>query len=161
MTARQTRSKDGSGRDPLIIRLKLDPHRFQTFARGMMSVVSMERGSRQRHFRPDKEEQRGQLTIHCQLFGHGREDWNRGLREPRGTIVRSGWLTRLSDGAICLHGLPAMDLRLDASQIERIRCHGLRIFGADFEVEIDAPSFRQALSALPTTARIVPLLPRR
>jgi hypothetical protein len=54
-----------------------------------------------------------------------------------------------------------MDLRLDAPQIERIRCHGLRIFGADFEVEIDAPSFRQALSALPTTARIVPLLPRR
>jgi hypothetical protein len=126
-----------------------------------MSVVSIERGSRRRHLSPDAEQRQGQLLIRCRLFGQGQEDWNRGLREPKGMILHSGWLARLPDGAICLRGLPAIDLRLDAQQIERICNHGLQVSGSEFEVEIDATSFRVALSSLPTKALIVPLLRRR
>jgi len=98
------------------------------------------------------------LPIRCKLFGLGREDWNRGLRELRGTIRRDGWLSRCPDGAIRLHGILGVDLRLDAAQVERIHEEGLQITSSDLEIDIGADAFAKALASLPPSGTVLPFL---
>jgi len=117
-----------------------------------MSVVSMMDGGRQR----SRAAPAGALPIRCRLFGPGREDWNRGLRERRATILHEAELRRLADGAIVLHGIPSIELRLDRTQISRVLEHGLRISSPDIEIEIDAAAFRRALSALLPPGQVLP-----
>ena len=99
----------------------------------------------QRQLRPAQHQ--ATLPIRCKLFGPGREDWNRGLRELRCTIRRDGRLSRLADGTIRLHGLLGVDLRLNAEQVERIGQEGLQILSSELEVDIDAAAFAKALDA--------------
>ena len=98
------------------------------------------------------------LPIRCKLFGPGREDWSRGLRELRGTIRRDGWLSRCPDGTIRLHGILGVDLRLDAAQVERIREEGLQISSSELEIDIRADAFAKALASLPPSATVLPFL---
>jgi len=137
--------------------LLIDRREFRVFSRGIMSVVSMMDGGRRRS---RASAGAGALSIRCSLFGPGREDWNRGLRELRATILHVGELRRMADGAIVLHGIPSVDLRLDRVQIDRILKHGLRIPSGEFEIEIEAASFARALSSLPGTGRVLPFPPR-
>ncbi|HVZ02260.1 MAG TPA: hypothetical protein VHA35_22325 [Dongiaceae bacterium] len=124
-----------------------------------MSVVSIMNDTPSRHAQPAGRGE-AEVPIRCRLFGQGREDWNRGLRELRRTIVHEGTLARLADGAVRLTGLPSLDLRLGPAEIDRVRRDGLRIVSPIIEIELDAPSFRRALSALPPPAEVRPF-PRR
>ena len=117
-----------------------------------MSVVSMMDGGRRR----SRAAAPGALPVRCRLIGPGREDWNRGLRELRATILHEAELRRSADGAIVLHGIPSVDLRLDRAEIGRVLEHGFRISSRDIEIEIDASSFRQALSALLPSGQVLP-----
>ena len=105
--------------------------------------------------RPDASSRRGILSLSCKIFGPGREDWNRGLREPRRVILREARLSRCADGAIRLHGFLGLDLFLDASDQDRIRSIGLKIATADLEIEIDAAAFAKAMASLPKTANVL------
>jgi len=140
--------------DPLVLPLQLGPHRFQAFTRGIMSVVSMAGDSR-RHTHPQAVTEQSEVPIRCRIFGQGREDWNRGLRELSSTIVHKGRLTRLADGAIRLTGLPSVDLRLSPAQAERVQNDGLRLSSSNLEIEIDAAAFRKALASLPRPADVI------
>jgi hypothetical protein len=138
------------------IRLQLGAHRFQAFPGGLMSmvvIVDSEQQSRQ-------AQPQATLPIRCKLFGLGREDWNRGLREVRWTIRRDGWLSRLADGTIRLHGILGVDLRLDAAQVARVRQEGLQIASSDLEVDIDADAFEKALASLPRSGAVLPFVRR-
>ena len=110
----------------------------------------------QRHRR--EAAQQATLPIRCKLFGQGREDWSRGLRELRGTIRRDGWLSRFPDGTIRLHGIVGVDLRLDAAQVECISKEGLQITFSDLEIDIGADAFAKALASLPPSATVLPFL---
>ena len=101
-------------------------------------------------------QQQASLPIRCKLFGPGREDWSRGLRELRWTILRDGWLSRIADGTIRLHGILGVDLRLNADQVARIRREGLQITSADLEIDIRADAFAKALAALPPSGTVLP-----
>ncbi|MDQ7249995.1 hypothetical protein [Dongia sedimenti] len=100
------------------------------------------------------------LPVRCKLFGPGREDWNRGLRELRWTILREGWLSRLADGATRLHGILGVDLRLDAAQTARISREGLKITASELEIDVGADAFAKALAQLPPSGTVLPF-PRR
>jgi len=112
----------------------------------------------QRQSRPAR--QQAVLPIRCKLFGPGREDWSRGLRELRWTMLRDGWLSRLADGTIRLHGILGVDLRLNAREVERIRQEGLQITSSDLEIDIDADAFEKALAALPRSGTVLPFVRR-
>ncbi len=100
--------------------------------------------------------QQATLLIRCKLFGPGREDWNRGLRELRWTILREGGLSRLADGTIRLHGVLGVDLRLNPVEVARIRHEGLQIAASELEIDIAADAFAKALAALPPTGTVFP-----
>ncbi len=115
-----------------------------------MSVVSI---AEPRHRRPQAT-----LPIRCKLYGPGREDWSRGLRELRLTILREGWLSRMPDGTIRLHGILGVDLKLDDAQVARIRREGLQITSPDMEIDIRADAFVRALNALPPSGIVLSFL---
>ncbi len=100
--------------------------------------------------------QQATLPIRCKLFGPGREDWNRGLRELRWTILREGGLSRLADGTIRLHGVLGVDLRLNPAEVERIRHEGLQIAASEIEIDIAADAFAKALAALSPAGTVLP-----
>jgi hypothetical protein len=138
------------------LRLNLGAHRFQSFSRGLMSMVLIVDSQRDiRAARPQAA-----LPIRCKLFGPGREDWNRGLRELRWTILRDGTLSRLADGTIRLHGILGVDLRLNAAQLARICEEGLQIASSDLEIDISADAFARALASLPPSGTVLPFLRR-
>ena len=112
----------------------------------------------QRHRR--EAAQQAALPIRCKLFGPGREDWSRGLRELRWTIQRDGWLSRLPDGTIRLHGILGVDLRLNAAQVERIRKEGLQITASELEIDIGADAFATALASLLPSGTVLPFARR-
>jgi hypothetical protein len=87
----------------------------------------------------------GSVTIRCRIFSHGKEDWSRGLRELKYIVTHTGTVTREPDGSVCLHGLPAIDLRLSPDQVTQILRDGLKITSSDFEAEISGADFRAAL----------------
>jgi hypothetical protein len=136
--------------------MQLGGHRFQAFSRGLMSMVMIV--DSQRQSRPAR--QQAVLPIRCKLFGPGREDWSRGLRELRWTMLRDGWLSRLADGTIHLHGILGVDLRLNAREVEWIRQEGLQITSSDLEIDIDADAFEKALAALPRSGTVLPFVRR-
>ena len=105
---------------------------------------------------PQPQSRRGVLTLRCKVFGPGKEDWNRGLREPRRIVIREARLSRCADGTIRLHGFLGLNLTLDASSLARIRQQGLKIASSDLEIEIDALAFAQALASLPRSGVVVP-----
>jgi len=98
------------------------------------------------------------LPIRCRLYGPGREDWNRGLRELRHMIVHQGRLSRMADGAIRLHGILGVDLRLDTDQVGRIRREGLQMTSSELEINIRADAFEKALVALPSSGAVLPFV---
>lgn len=119
----------------------------------MLLIVDTER-----HRRSDRRQ--ATLPIRCKLFGPGRDDWSRGLRALRRTIVHDGWLSRLADGSIRLHGLLGVDLRLNAAQVDRIRQEGLQITSPDLEIDIGAEAFAKALASLPGSGTVLPFVRR-
>jgi hypothetical protein len=100
------------------------------------------------------------LPVRCKLFGPGREDWSRGLRELRRTMRRDGWLSRQPDGSIRLHGILGVDLRLNAGEVARIAKEGLQITASELEIEISADAFAEALAALPPSGTVLPFVRR-
>jgi hypothetical protein len=100
-------------------------------------------------------QRRGTLSLRCKVFGPGKEDWNRGLREPRRVIIREARLSRCADGAVRLHGFLDLDLVLDASSQERVRREGLKIASSDLEIKISAAEIERALRALPKPATVL------
>lgn len=120
----------------------------------VLSIVDSE-GHRQ------EAPRRATLPIRCRLFRPGREDWNRGLRELRWTFLRDGWLSRLADGTIRLHGILGVDLRLNATQVARIGEEGLQITSSDLEIDIGAEAFTKALAALPPSGTVLPFACRK
>ena len=100
------------------------------------------------------------LPIRCSLYGPGREDWSRGLRELRHTIVHDGRLSRMADGAIRLHGILGVDLRLNTDQVGRIRREGLQMTSSELEIDIRADAFEKALAALPSSGTVLPFAAR-
>lgn len=100
------------------------------------------------------------LPIRCSLYGFGREDWSRGLRELRHTIVHEGRLSRMADGAIRLHGILGVDLRLNRDQVARIRREGLQITSPELGIDIRADAFEKALAALPPSGTVLPFAAR-
>jgi hypothetical protein len=98
---------------------------------------------------------RGTLSLRCTVFGPGKEDWNRGLREPRRVIIREARLSRCGDGSIRLHGFLGLDVVLDASSLDRVRRLGLKVASSDLEIAIDAASIERALAALPQPATVL------
>jgi len=100
------------------------------------------------------------LLIRCRLYGPGREDWSRGLRELRHTIVHEGRLSRMADGAIRLHGILGVDLRLNTDQMARVRREGLQITSPELEIDIRAKAFEDALAALPPSGTVLPFARR-
>jgi hypothetical protein len=145
------------GKIPLVLHLNLEPHRYQALSRGIMSVFSMVGAGRQRQQNVRAVRDGAEVLIRCRLFDQGREDWNRGLRELRSTVIHKGKLTRLPDGAICLIGLPSVNVRLAGPQLESALKDGLRIVSSSLEIEVDAEGFRRAVSALPASAEVHPL----
>jgi hypothetical protein len=121
-----------------------------------MTVLSIVDSERQ----PRDVRRQARLPIRCKLFGPGREDWSRGLRELRWTLLREGWLSRLADGSIRLHGILGVDLRLNASQVARIAKEGLQITASELEIDIDADAFAKALAALPPSGTVLPFVRR-
>ena len=115
-----------------------------------MNLVSI---SDAHHSQP--QSRRGVLTLRCKVFGPGKEDWNRGLLEPRRIIIREARLSRCADGMIRLHGFLGLNLTLDASNLDRIRRQGLKIESSDLEIEIDAGAFEKALGSLPAPATVL------
>jgi hypothetical protein len=138
------------------LHLNLGAHRFQSFSRGIMSMVLIADSQRPRREAPPQ----ATLPIRCKLFGPGREDWSRGLRELRWTIQRDGWLSRLPDGTIRLHGILGVNLRLNAAQVARIRQEGLQITASELEIDIGASAFAKALASLPPSGTVLPFVRR-
>jgi hypothetical protein len=122
----------------------------QRHSRGIMTLVSIAGSNRSQTTR------RGVLSLRCKVFGPGKEDWNRGFREFRRTILREGRVSRLADGTIRLHGLLGVDLRLGAADVERIGKEGLQITSPDLEIGIDADAFARALASLPRSGTVLP-----
>jgi len=134
------------------LRMNLGAHRFQSFSRGIMSMLLIVDPAGHRR----EARRQATLPIHCKLYGQGREDWDRGLRALRTTIIREGWLSRMRDGTIRLHGVLGVDLRLDAAQVARIRQEGLQITSPDMEIDIGGDAFAKALAALPPSGTVLP-----
>jgi hypothetical protein len=134
---------------------RVGAHRFQSFSRGILTVVSIAGTERHR-----QASHNAVLPVRCRIFGPGREDWNRGFHEFRRTILREGRVSRLADGAIRLHGLLGVDLCLGPADVERIGKEGLQITSPDLEIEIDADAFARALASLPRSGTVLPF-PRR
>ncbi len=109
---------------------------------------------------PQAASQRTTLPIRCRLFEPGRDDWNRGLRELRTTIVHEGRLGRLADGSIRLNGILGVDLRLDADEAARICREGLKITSSALEIDVGAEAFAKALASLPPSGTVLPFARR-
>jgi hypothetical protein len=137
--------------EPLTLVLTCDPARFQSFLGDAKCIVDIAT-ARRRKLQTVATAERLTVAMRCKLFGQGREDWNRGLRELHSTTMLEGQMTRLADGTILLSGVPLTDVRLNRAQIDRARKDGLRLVSTEIEVDIDSASFENALLSLPCRA---------
>jgi hypothetical protein len=146
---RQKGSKPPDNWHRLVKPLQPKPRQVQTEPSSTLSVINFaeRRGPTSHRHQPCTETI---VTVRYRVFGHGSEDWNRGLRDLKQSYVYAGCITRHVDGAISLRGLPCGELLLDAAHVKHCLSAGLKIASSDFEAEIPVDDFRAALAALPT-----------